>query len=69
MTKIAIALGLLGIVLFLVSVVLRTRSGGRYEIKSTDIVLLLLPGVVPFSSITGTGKAELWAWIEARLAL
>jgi GTP-binding protein len=26
-------------------------------------------GVVPFSSVTGAGKAELWAWIEARLAL
>ncbi|HEU4930395.1 MAG TPA: ribosome biogenesis GTP-binding protein YihA/YsxC [Candidatus Krumholzibacteria bacterium] len=24
-------------------------------------------GVVPFSSVTGQGKAELWAWIEARL--
>ena len=26
-------------------------------------------GVVSFSSITGAGKAELWAWIEARLSL
>ena len=26
-------------------------------------------GVVSFSSITGAGKTELWAWIEARLAL
>jgi len=24
-------------------------------------------GVVPFSSMTGQGKAELWAWIETRL--
>lgn len=24
-------------------------------------------GVVPFSSMTGQGKVELWAWIEARL--
>jgi GTP-binding protein len=24
-------------------------------------------GVVPFSSITGQGKAELWAWIEAHI--
>jgi len=26
-------------------------------------------GVVSFSSITGAGKTELWAWIEARLSL
>ena len=26
-------------------------------------------GVVPFSSITGLGKKELWAWIEATLKL
>ena len=25
-------------------------------------------GVVPFSSMTGQGKAELWAWIETQLA-
>jgi GTP-binding protein len=25
-------------------------------------------GVVPFSSVTGQGKVELWAWIEAHLA-
>jgi len=26
-------------------------------------------GVVPFSSVTGQGKRELWAWIESALAL
>lgn len=26
-------------------------------------------GVVPFSSVTGQGKRELWAWIETALAL
>jgi len=26
-------------------------------------------GVVPFSSVDGTGKRELWAWIETALAL
>lgn len=26
-------------------------------------------GVVPFSSVTGQGKGELWAWIESALAL
>jgi GTP-binding protein len=26
-------------------------------------------GVVPFSSVTGMGKRELWAWIEAALSL
>jgi hypothetical protein len=26
-------------------------------------------GVVPFSSVTGQGKKELWGWIEAALRL
>jgi hypothetical protein len=26
-------------------------------------------GVVPFSSVTGQGKRELWAWIETVLSL
>ncbi len=37
-----------------------TRALAHLEVRSDT-------GVVPFSSVTGQGKAELWAWIEAHL--
>lgn len=37
-----------------------TRALGRLDARADT-------GVVPFSSVTGQGKAELWAWIETHL--
>ena len=34
-----------------------------------DITVRNDTGVVPFSSVTGQGKRELWAWIETALKL
>jgi GTP-binding protein len=48
-------------------------SRGKLDASITralrDIDVRRDTGVVPFSSVTGQGKRELWAWIESALAL
>jgi len=59
MSSIAIIILLLsGLVLFFFSMVLRAKSGGKYEIKTIDLVLVLVP---LFLWLIGTGKVQKFA--------
>lgn len=56
MSSIAIIILLLaGFILFILSVALRARTGGKYEIKTIDLVLVLVP---LFFWLIGTGKIQ-----------
>ena len=59
MSSIAIIILLLsGVVLFFLSVAVRAKSGGKYEIKTIDLVLVLVP---LFLWLVGTGKVQKFA--------